>query len=422
MQDSPLPRHARAVIVGGGVAGCSVAYHLAKLGWKDIVLLERRNISGGTTWHAAGLVTQLRNSKTLIDIARYSIELYSRITEETGVETGFRRTGSISVARTQGRMDEFRKIASLGRSYGIEIEPISPGEAGEMWPMMRIEDLVGGLYIPQDAQMVPHLAAAALARGAEMSGVALVENVSVTGILHDDGAVTGVSTDAGDIACEYVVNAAGMWSRDLGMTAGVKVPLMAAEHMYLVTRPLGLPYEAKSLRDPDEQIYFRRDQEEKGAILMGGFESAAKPWPDGPAQGYNFSLVEPDWDHFKVFWENAIYRVPAMDEAGIDRFYVSAESFTPDNRYILGEAPELRNMFLCTGLNSTGIAAGPGAGRRRRGVDGGRPALRWTCGKSIPGASTSTRTAENICTTAPSSPSGPCTGCTGPTNRWRRPG
>ncbi len=363
IHDSQFPSHARVVIIGGGVAGCSTAYHLAKLGWKDIVLLERRNISGGTTWHAAGLVTQMRNSKTLIDIARYGIGLYASITEETGVETGFNRTGSISVARTQGRMDEFRKIASLARSYGIEIEPISPGEAGEMWPMMRIDDLVGGLYIPRDAQMVPHLAAAALARGAEMAGAALFENVSVTSILQDRGAVTGVSTDMGDIACEYVVIAAGMWSRDIGLSAGVKVPLMAAEHMYLVTRPMGLPHDAKSLRDPDEQIYFRRDQEEKGAILMGGFESVAKPWPDGPASGYNFSLVEPDWEHFKVFWENATYRVPAMAEAGIDRFYVSAESFTPDNRYILGEAPELRNMFLCTGLNSTGIAAGPGSGR-----------------------------------------------------------
>ena len=361
-RNSKLPSHARAVVIGGGIAGCSTAYHLAKLGWKDVVLLERRNISGGTTWHAAGLVTQLRNSRTLIDIARYSIALYDRITEETGVETGFNRTGSISVARTQGRMDEFRKIASLGRSYGIEIEPISPGEAGEMWPMMRIDDLVGGLYIPRDAQMVPHLAAAALARGAEMAGAQLFENVSVTGILQDRGAVTGVSTDQGDIACDYVVIAAGMWSRDLGLDAGVKVPLMAAEHMYLVTRPMGLPHDAKSLRDPDEQIYVRRDQEEKGAILMGGFESAAKPWPDGPHDSYNFSLVEPDWEHFKVFWENAIYRVPQMDEAGIDRFYVSAESFTPDNRYILGEAPELRNLYLCTGLNSTGIAAGPGSG------------------------------------------------------------
>ncbi len=358
-----IPKHTQVVIIGAGIAGCSVAYHLSKLGWNDVTVLEKGNISGGTTWHAAGMVTQLRNSRTLIDICRATIEIYSGITDETGIETGFRRNGSVSVAKTVGRMDEFKKIASLARSYGVDIRTITPKQAGEMWPIMRTDDLIGGLYIPKDGQIVPHLAAQALARGAELGGVKLVENVEVTDILKQNGVVKGVVTTKGQINCEYVVITAGMWSRTIGLKAGIKIPLMAAEHMYLVTKPMDLPYDAEGLRDPDEQIYFRRDQEEKGAILMGGFEWVAKPWIDGPNFNSSFGLVEPDWDHFKGFWESAIYRVPSMANAGIDRLYVSGESFTPDNRYILGEAPEVKNIFLCTGLNSTGIAAGPGSGK-----------------------------------------------------------
>ena len=358
-----VPASSRVVIIGGGIAGCSVAYQLSKLGWNDVTVLEKGNISGGTTWHAAGMVTQLRNSRTLIDINRATIEIYSGITDETGIETGFRRNGSVSVAKTVGRMDEFKKIASLASTYGVDIRTITPKQAGEMWPIMRTDDLIGGLYIPKDGQIVPHLAAQALARGAELGGVKLVENVEVTDILKQNDVVKGVVTTKGQIKCEYVVITAGMWSREIGLKAGIKIPLMAAEHMYLVTNPMGLPYGAEGLRDPDEQIYFRRDQEEKGAILMGGFEWVAKPWIDGPNFDNSFGLVEPDWDHFKVFWESAIYRVPSMAEAGIDRLYVSGESFTPDNRYILGEAPEVKNIFLCTGLNSTGIAAGPGSGQ-----------------------------------------------------------
>ncbi|MBM3933789.1 MAG: FAD-dependent oxidoreductase [SAR202 cluster bacterium] len=407
-----LPRHARVVVVGGGIAGCGVAYYLAKLGWRDVTVLERKTVSGGTTWHAAGLVTQFRASRSLIEIARISVDLYSRLEAETGLPTGFRRPGSITVARTPGRMDEIRKIASLGRSFGIEIEPITPKRAGEMWPLMRTDDLVGALHIPRDGQTNPALTALAMARGAELQGVKIIENVQVTGFRKRHGSVAGVVTGRGEIGCEYVVLAAGMWSRELGLLAGVNVPQMAAEHMYLVTNPLpsGVPYEIPSLRDPDEQIYFRRDMEEQGAILMGGFETDAKPWgvrtgigseqsavgqansrtatpspsrwgigtplPEGEEQrqggegeqsrdipgDYHFGLLEPDWDHFKVFWENAIFRVPAIEEAGINRFYVSAESFTPDNKYILGEAPELKNFYVATGLNSTGISAGAGVG------------------------------------------------------------
>ena len=359
-----LPDRAEIVIIGGGIVGCSVAYHLAKLGRRDVVVLERGKLTGGTTWHAAGLVTQLRSTRTLIEIAKYGAELYGGLEAETGHPTGFRQSGSVTVARTEGRMDELKKVASLGRSFGIEIVPISLKEAGEMWPLMRTDDLVGALHIPKDGETLPEHTAKALAAGAVKNGVALFEDVVVTGIDHRDGAVTGVSTNRGAIECEFAVNCGGMWAREIGKLCGVNVPLHAAEHMYLVTNPMDVPHDLKSLRDPDEQIYFRRDKEERGAILMGGFESRAKPWgAGGIPEGHNFSLLKPDWDHFKVFWEAATHRVPAMEDAGIDRFYVSAESFTPDNRYIMGEAPELRRFFVAAGLNSTGIAAGAGVGK-----------------------------------------------------------
>ena len=361
---APLPHHAQIIIIGGGIVGCSVAYHLTKLGRKDVVLLEQGELTGGTTWHAAGLVTQLRNSHTLIEIVKYGVDLYSRLEAETGQPTGFDQTGSITVARTEGRMDELKKITSLARASGIEIEPITIREAGEMWPLMRTDDLVGAIHIPKDGQTLPAETAKAMAKGAKDGGASIFEGVTVTGIRRSEGAVKGVSTDQGDIECEVVVNCGGMWSREIGLMCGVAVPLHAAEHMYLVTNPMGIPKGIRSLRDPDEQIYFRRDLEEEGAILMGGFESVAKPWGmNGIPDDYIFSLLEPDWEHFKVFWESAVNRVPAMKDAGINRFYVSAESFTPDNRYILGEAPELKNFFVAAGLNSTGIAAGAGTGR-----------------------------------------------------------
>jgi 4-methylaminobutanoate oxidase (formaldehyde-forming) len=359
-----IPDRARVVVIGGGIVGCSVAYHLTKLGWKDVVVLDRKTIAGGTTWHAAGMVTQLRATRTMIDINRVGVELYSKLHEETGIPTGFRANGSVTVTRTTDRMDELKRILSLGRCYGIEIHEISAAEAGDMWPMMRTDDLEGGIFIPKDGETVPASTALSIARGAEMGGAKIIENVAVTGITHADGNVTGVSTDQGDIEAEYVVCAAGMWSRQLGLDAGVNIPLYGAEHMWLVTNKMGIPEGIAGLRDPDEQIYFRRDAEDQGAILMGGFESVAKPWGDNEIPDeYHFGLLEPDWEHFKVFWKNAIHRVPAMEEAGINRFCVSAESFTPDNRYLMGESPDLKNFYIATGLVSTGIAAAPGVGK-----------------------------------------------------------
>ncbi len=359
-----IPDRARVVIIGGGIVGCSVAYHLTKLGWSDVVVLERKTVAGGTTWHAAGMVTQLRATRTMIDINRVGVQLYSTLHEETGIPTGFRATGSVTVTTTDDRMDELKRILSLGRCYGIEIHEITAEDAGTMWPLMRTDDLKGGIYIPDDGQAIPASAALSIARGAEMGGARIVENVQVTGVNRRDGVVTAVSTDRGDIECEVVVCAAGMWSRQLGLSAGVDIPLHAAEHMWLVTNKMGIPVDIAGLRDPDEQIYFRRDAEEQGAILMGGFETTAKPWGgDAIPEDYHFGLLEPDWEHFKVFWDNAVHRVPAMGDAGINRFCVSAESFTPDNRYLIGESPDLKNFYLATGLNSTGIAAAPGVGK-----------------------------------------------------------
>lgn len=358
------PTYAQVVIIGGGIVGCSVAYHLTQLGWKDVVLLEQKTLAGGTSWHAAGLVTQLRSSRTLVDIARYGVELYPLLESKTGVSTGFRQTGSITVARSIGRMDELRKTISLAHCFGVEIEEISLRKVGEMLPLIKKDDLVGAVHIPNDGQTIPTATAYALAEGARMGKATLLENVKVTGILQRDGVVRGVSTEQGDIKCEKVVNCGGMWAREIGRMCNVSVPLHAAEHMYLVTNSMNVPYDMPSIRDPDGHIYFRRDIEEMGAMLMGGFEPVAKPWGmNGIPADYNFSLLEPDWEHFKLFWDNAVERVPSMNQAGINRFYVSAESFTPDNRYIMGEAPELRNFYVAAGLNSTGIAGAAGVGK-----------------------------------------------------------
>ena len=359
-----LPDRARVVVIGGGIAGASVAYHLTRLGWTDVVVLERRELTGGTTWHAAGLVTQLRASQTLIELARDAVELYATLEEETGRATGFRQTGSITVARTRARMDELRHIVSLGRVFGIEIHEITPREAGERLPLIVTDDIAGAIYIPTDGLAVPGDAAMAMAAAAESAGASLFEETKVTAIHQRNGAVSGVSTAKGDIECEYVVNCAGMWAREVGLMCGVAVPLQAAEHMYLVTKPMGIPRDMSCLRDPDGHIYFRRDIQEEGAILMGGFEPVAKPWGmDGISDDHNFSLLDPDWDHFKPFWQAALERMPSIEQAGIDRFNVGAESFTPDNMYIMGEAPEVKNFFVAAGLNSTGISNAPGVGK-----------------------------------------------------------
>lgn len=358
----PVPTHARVVVIGGGIVGCSVAYHLTKLGWRDVVLLERRELSCGTTWHAAGLVGQLRSSHNLTRLASYGAVLYERLEAETGQATGFRRCGSISVARTAERMIELKRGASMAKCFGVEVELISPSEAGRLWPLMRTDDLAGAVWIPHDGRTNPIDTTRALARGARQGGATTVENVTVTGIHRDRGGVTGVATDHGDVACEVVVNCAGMWGRDVGRMAGVNVPLHASEHFYIVTEPLaGVTRDLPVLRDTDGYIYAR---EEVGGLLMGGFEPVAKPWGmEGIPAGFAFSLLPEDWEQFRVLMEQAIVRIPALETAPVRRHVNGPESFTPDNRYMLGEAPELRNFFVAAGFNSVGIASAAGAGR-----------------------------------------------------------
>ena len=358
----PVPSHARVVIVGGGIVGCSVAYHLTKLGWRDVLLLERRDLSCGTTWHAAGLVGQLRSSHNLTRLASYGAVLYERLEAETGQATGFRRCGSVSVARTSERLIELKRGASMAKCFGVDIELISPSEAGRLWPLMRTADLAGAVWIPRDGRTNPIDTTLALAKGARQGGGMIVENVGVTGIHRDRGTVTGVATDRGDVACEIVVNCAGMWGREVSRMAGVNVPLHASEHFYIVTEPMvGVTRELPVLRDTDGFIYAR---EEVGGLLMGGFEPVAKPWGmDGIPADFAFSLLAEDWEHFRVFMEQAIVRIPALETAPVRRHVNGPESFTPDNRYMLGEAPELRNFFVAAGFNSVGIASAAGAGR-----------------------------------------------------------
>src|SRR5438445_3174637 len=370
-----IPSHARAVIVGGGIVGCSVAYHLTKLGWRDIVLLERRDLSCGTAWHAAGLVGQLRSSHNLTRLASYGAVLYEQLEAETGQATGFRRSGSISVARTNERMIELKRGASMAKCFGVDVEVISPDEAGRLWPLMRTDDLTGAVWIPRDGRTNPIDTTLALAKGARNGGAIIVENVTVTGVHRQDGAATGVSTDHGDIACDVVVNCAGMWGREVGRMAGVNVPLHASEHFYIVTEPMaGVTRELPVLRDTDGGIYVR---EEVGGLLMGGFEPLAKPWGmDGIPPDFKFSLLPEDWEHFRVLMEQAIVRIPALETAPVRRHVNGPESFTPDNRYMLGEAPELRNFFVAAGFNSVGIASAAGAGKAlAEWIVGGEPSM-----------------------------------------------
>jgi 4-methylaminobutanoate oxidase (formaldehyde-forming) len=363
------------VVIGGGIAGCSVAYHLTKLGWRDVLLLERRDISCGTTWHAAGLVGQLRATQNLTRLAKYGGDLYERLEAETGQATGFRRPGSLSLARNAERMHELKRLASMARCFDVDVEVIAPAEAGRRWPLMRTDDLVGALWLPRDGRTNPIDTTLALARGARLGGATILENTAVTGIRVEYGRVAGVTTTGGEVACEVVVNCAGMWARRVGLMAGVTVPLHASEHFYIVTEPMaGVSPDLPVLRDPDGYIYVR---EEVGGLLMGGFEPVAKPWGmDGIPSDFAFSLLPEDWEHFQVLMEQALIRIPALETAPVRRHVNGPESFTPDGRYLLGEAPECRNFFVAAGFNSIGIASGAGAGRAvAEWIVGGEPPM-----------------------------------------------
>ena len=351
------------VIIGGGIVGTSVAYHLTRLGWFDVVLLEQGQLSSGTTWHAAGLLGQLRATEGGTRLVQYSAQLYSELEAETGLATGFKRCGGVTVARTEERMVQLRRTAATAEAYGLECELITPDQAMERYPVLATADLVGAIWLPGDGTANPVDVTASLARGARDKGATVVERTRVLGIEQSDGRVNGVVTDRGRIEAEVVVNCAGQWAKAVGALAGVNVPLHSAEHFYVVSEQIeGVHADLPILRDPDGYTYFK---EEVGGLVIGGFEPEAKPWvaPDQIPYPFEFQLLDEDWDHFSVLMESALLRIPALNETGIRKFYNGPESFTPDNQFIVGEAPELRNFFVGAGFNSVGIASAGGAGR-----------------------------------------------------------
>jgi heterotetrameric sarcosine oxidase gamma subunit len=358
-----LPDRAQVVIIGGGIMGASVAYHLTRLGRTDIALIEQGQLSSGTTWHAAGLVGQLRASEGGTRLVQYSAQLYSELEQETGLATGFKRCGGVTVARTEDRMIQLRRTAATAESYGLECELISPARAKELYPVLAIGDLVGAIWLPGDGTANPVDVTASLARGARDRGARVFERTRVLGFDQEGGRVTGVVTDRGTVEAEVVVNCAGQWAKAVGALAGVNVPLHSAEHFYVVSEQIeGVQTDLPILRDPDGYTYFK---EEVGGLVIGGFEPEAKPWvaPDQLPYPFEFQLLDEDWDHFSILMESALQRIPALHHTGIRKFYNGPESFTPDNQFILGEAPELGNFFVGAGFNSLGIASGGGAGR-----------------------------------------------------------
>ena len=361
--ESGPPTSAQVVIIGGGIVGTSVAYHLTRLGWTDVVLVEQGQLSCGTTWHAAGLLGQLRATEGGTRLVQYSAQLYSELESETGLATGFKRCGGVTVARTEERMVQLRRTAATAEAYDLECELITPERAKELYPVLATDDLLGAIWLPGDGTANPVDVTASLARGARARGARVIERTRVLAIDQAEGRVTGVVTDRGTIAAEVVVNCAGQWAKAVGALAGVNVPLHSAEHFYVVSEQIdGVHTDLPILRDPDGYTYFK---EEVGGLVIGGFEPEAKPWvaPDQLPYPFEFQLLDEDWEHFSVLMESALVRIPALHHTGIRKFYNGPESFTPDNQFIIGEAPELRGFFVGAGFNSVGIASAGGAGR-----------------------------------------------------------
>ncbi|MFT7060133.1 MAG: 4-methylaminobutanoate oxidase (formaldehyde-forming) [Pseudorhodobacter sp.] len=359
-----VPQHARVVIVGGGVIGCSVAYHLTKLGWNDVVLLERKQLTSGTTWHAAGLIAQLRASRNMTRLAKYSQELYGNLEAETGMATGFRRCGSITVALTEERREEIFRQASMARAFGVEIEEISPAEVKARYEHLNIDGVVAGVYLAKDGQGDPGNIARALAKGARQRGGIVLENTAVTGFRKEGRRITGVDWAQGDetghITADMVVNCGGMWGHEVGRMAGVNVPLHACEHFYIVTDNIPGLSQLPVLRVPDECAYYKEDA---GKILLGAFEPVSKPWGmKGIPKDFEFDQLPEDFDHFEPILEAAVNRMPMLANAGIHTFFNGPESFTPDDAYHLGIAPEMDNVWVAAGFNSIGIQSAGGAG------------------------------------------------------------
>ncbi len=360
-----FPSKAQIVIIGGGIIGCSTAYHLAKDHNADVVLLEQGKLTSGSTWHAAGLVGQLRSSAAITQVLKYSVELYENLQAETGLATGWKQNGGLRLANNEERWTEIKRQATTAHSFGMQMDLLTPKEAQDLWPMMDISDLVGAAFMPTDGQASPSDITQSLAKGARMHGAKIHEGVTVKDIIVKDGVATGVVTDHGTITCEKIVNCAGMWAKHVGQLAGVSVPLQQVQHQYMVTEPIeGITTDMPTLRDPDRLIYFK---EEVGGLVMGGYELNPVAWrPEkihaNIPNGFEFQLLESDWDHFEQLMEQALERVPALETAGVKQLLNGPESFTPDGTYIMGEAPEVKNFFVGAGFNAFGIAAGGGAG------------------------------------------------------------
>jgi 4-methylaminobutanoate oxidase (formaldehyde-forming) len=356
---------AKVVIIGGGVIGCSVAYHLSKLGWSDVVLLERKQLTSGTTWHAAGLIGQLRASANMTKLAKYTQELYFDLEKETGVSTGFKRVGSISVALTNERMEELKRSAAMARAFGVDVEEISPREIQKRYPHINLERVVGGVFLGKDGQGDPANIALALAKGARQLGAKIHERVTVKKVFKNQNKVTGLewidqNGDRGHIACEEIVNCAGMWGHSVGKMLGANIPLHACEHFYIVTEPIAELTQLPVLRVPDECAYYKEDA---GKMLLGAFEPNAKPWGmSGISDDFEFDQLPEDFEHFEPILKMAINRLPMLEKAGIHTFFNGPESFTPDDAYHLGRTPEMENVWVAAGFNSIGIQSAGGAG------------------------------------------------------------
>lgn len=357
-----IPDQAEVVIVGGGVAGCSIAYHLTRLGISDVVLCERKQLTCGTTWHAAGLVTQLRATRNMTELARYTGELFGSLEAETGQATGFKQNGSLRLATTEARFEELKRGVSMARNFGLEADVITPGEVAERWPMAETGDLAGAIWMPRDGQVNPADVTMAMAKGARMRGAKILEHTPVTKIIVENGRAVGVKLAEGEIRARTVVIAGGMWSRDLAGDIGVSLPLHAAEHFYIVTEPIKeLQRNLPVLFVADECSYYKEDA---GKILLGCFEPEAKPWGhEGIPEDFCFDSLPDDFDHFEPILDMAIRRVPALADAGIQLFFNGPESFTPDDRYLLGETPEVAGLYCACGFNSVGILSSGGVGK-----------------------------------------------------------
>ena len=361
-----VPNKARAVIIGGGVIGCSVAYHLAKLGWKDVVLLERKQLTSGTTWHAAGLIAQLRATANMTKLAKYSQELYGNLEAETGVATGFKRCGSITVALTEERKEEIFRQAAMARAFGVDVEEISPAEVKAKYEHLNIEGVTGGVWLPLDGQGDPANISLALAKGARQMGAQVIERTKAMGVTRNGRRITSVQWeneqgDSGSIDCENVINCGGMWGHEVGRMLGVNVPLHACEHFYIVTEAIAGLTQMPVLRVPDECAYYKEDA---GKMLLGAFEPVSKPWAmEGIPQDFEFDQLQEDFDHFEPILASAVERMPMLAEAGIHTFFNGPESFTPDDAYHLGLAPEMDNVWVAAGFNSVGIQSAGGAGQ-----------------------------------------------------------